>query len=541
MSTTTANYSLVKPAPTDRVDVAVLNGDFDAIDAALGVNGLDITSLGVTPEAEDMSAAVSAAMTTAVSRNKALLLPLGLINIAGDVQIPSGLRMVGCGPGSGFKVMAGSVNEYPLRNGSVGIHDVHLADFEIDGNKSNQSGDPSVNGTPNVLMALLSSTEMPGSNIILERLYGHDSIRLGFVLSNIRGGAIRDCRVENNGRDGISLFDACQRIVIRGNRVLGCNDDHIALDGQNAQISDIVVADNVLTGPGVRSLGKGIRVQAARNVTVTGNVMDSLSEEGIRVNDWAALPVENISITGNTIASSSGRGILVWAGSALYPGGRSTYAHISDVVIADNALSSTGLNAIELRTDHADNELMRVKVRGNIITAAGGDGVVTTTAGSAAVCDVDIDGNTVYGGVGHGVFCNLAKRARVCGNTTYNNGTGGTNTTGVRVITNDLVVCTGNVAYETRSGGSRTQTIGIYIYGQGTATAVLWKDNLAYNMNTGYSAGAIPGLASTDAVFNHTPGVRQPVTGSREGNVALASLMTALDLYGVVINNTTAE
>ena len=35
MSTTTANYSLVKPATTDKVDITVLDADLDTIDTQL--------------------------------------------------------------------------------------------------------------------------------------------------------------------------------------------------------------------------------------------------------------------------------------------------------------------------------------------------------------------------------------------------------------------------------------------------------------------------------------------------------------------------
>lgn len=44
MATTTTNLGLTKPATTDAVDISVINGNMDLIDAALGVSTVTVTA-----------------------------------------------------------------------------------------------------------------------------------------------------------------------------------------------------------------------------------------------------------------------------------------------------------------------------------------------------------------------------------------------------------------------------------------------------------------------------------------------------------------
>lgn len=503
------------------------------------------TKHGVTTSVSGCSTALQSLLNTAASAGFAVYLPPGTYILDTAVGIPAGTHLFGAGPSSVLKLKSAFPTAHPLYNAvTSGFTDVYLHDFAIDGNAAGQSGDQTLNGSPNELLFMSSASGTPGARINVERIYAHDSYRLGIVFQNITDFSIRDCQVANNGRDGITCFDGCKRGVISGNRVKGCNDDHIALNSENGLCENITVTANVLTGPGTRGVGKGVRVLGGRNVTVSANTIDSVCEDGILVADYEGNALSGCSITGNTIRSTgtggsgSKIGIRVHTGySAYHP---TTYSGITDLVVANNTVVSAGGGGIELRTDHATEELARVKVRGNIISSCAGEGIATTTGGTAYVCDVDISDNTCYLNAGHGVFSNLAKRARICGNTTYNNGTGGTNTTGVRVNTDDMVIVTGNMAYETRAGGSRTQTIGIYINGNGTATSVLWKDNLAYNMTTGWSSNSIPGLATLEGAFNKVPVLKQTVTGAKGSNAALGSLLTALSNYGVITDSSSA-
>ena len=61
-------------------------------------------------------------------------------------------------------------------------------------------------------------------------------------------------------------------------------------------------------------------------------------------------------------------------------------------------------------------------------------------------------------------------------------------------------------------------------------------------VSNGNPDGSTLGQDDADKISFHgaTPVVRQTVTGSRGGNAALASLLTALDAIGAIIDNTTA-
>jgi parallel beta-helix repeat protein len=508
----------------------------DDVLRAVDLPYLVASDYGVDTNLSDTGPAINAYLTACATAGKMAYLPAGVYVFSTAIAIPANIHLYGDGPATVLKLAAGFAASHPIYNKvSVGFDNVIIRDLAVDGNAVQQSGDQTLNGTPNEAIGLIPSS---GTNVVVERVHQYDSYRLGIVLSNISGGAIRDCLVENNGRDGISLFNACSNIVIRGNRVSGCNDDHIALDGEVAAMSNIVVADNVIIGPGARGLGKGIRVQGCNGATVTGNVIDGLLENGIIVNDWGAHPVRNVEIVGNSIkgiglsGSGSKAGILLHCGNAVYPSGRSSWAGIYDVIISSNTITNCGGNGIELRTDHADDELVRVKVDNNSISSCLGFGVITTTGSSVNSGDLSVTNNVVYGNAGHGIFAQLSKRLKVCANTSYNNGSAGINTIGIRIVTVDILICTDNSTYETRVGGSRTQTVGIQIVGTG-AVQLLVKSNLAYGMVTGWSYQSFPGAAIQEGFFSTASTTRQsagttasdPATTQALANQLRASLV----------------
>ena len=53
-------------------------------------------------------------------------------------------------------------------------------------------------------------------------------------------------------------------------------------------------------------------------------------------------------------------------------------------------------------------------------------------------------------------------------------------------------------------------------------------------------SGGMVSLAGNFAVNGATPPAKPTVTGSRGGNAALASLLTALASYGLIVDGTTA-
>jgi parallel beta-helix repeat protein len=463
-----------------------------------GLTGtLVATDHGVTTALSDIASALHTLLETAASEGKKVYLPAGTYTLATNLAIPANTHLYGDGPQTIIKLAAKFPVEHPISNASSsGWENVYLHDFVIDGNSAEQEGNQSVNGSPDVLMYLSSASGTPGSNIVVERLIARNSYRLGIVLQNIQGGAVRDCAVENNGRDGITLFNACKRIVIRGNRVKSCNDDHIALDSETGLCEDIIVQGNILTGPGGRKKGKGIRILGGRNISVTGNVIDAVCEIGIYVADCEEQAASFISVVGNAVrstgtegeAGNSKVGILVESGHGAYH--LSHYSGISDVVVADNTVSSAGGTGISLVNAHAGTEeLTRIRVKGNIVSSSGEEGIRV----NPAVASVQIEDNTVYNSVGNGIYVSEAIRVKVTGNTVYNNGSGAVAETnyGIKIVKAEVVMFSGNFAYDSRLTTSRTQEVGVCILSS-TAQAYV-GENLSYNnFLTNYSYNSVP-------------------------------------------------
>mgnify|MGYP001443968856 CR=1 FL=1 len=504
------------------------------------------TEYGVTTDLSNIASALQTLLNTAASAGKRVYLPKGTYNLGSAVAIPAGTHLYGDGMvnGTKIKLIDSFPTQAPFYNAvTSGFSNVYIHDLEIDGNAVGQSGDQTINGNPNVLMFLSSASGTPGSNVIVERVYAHDSFRLGIAFQHIDGGAVRDCVVGPNGRDGVTIY-GCKRIQVRNNRINQCGDDMIGINSETRLCENIVVEGNILTGPSSRNVGKGIRLFGGRNITVFGNTIDSPCEIGIYCATYESFGMSRVTIIGNIITntgtngSSAKQGILVQANRAEYH--TTNYAYITDVIISDNVINSTLGAGIELRSDHTGvDELARIKVRGNNISSCTGEGIKVTYTTSCPVYDTQIVDNTCHNCTGHGIWAVSAKRIKISGNVCYDNGSGGVNTYGIRAESCDIITMVDNLAYETRSGASRTQTVGVQCTSP-LNSAVQVGNNTGYNHASGQvSYNSIPGASTLEGWHGKVSG-QLAATGSRGGNAALASLLTQLAAKGVIIDNTSA-
>ena len=534
-------------AELNRMETGIAEvGDLATI-AGEAVNRMDTSALfgpanGVRADVPNVSTALNMLLARAADEGRRVFLPKGTYSIDSPILIPANTHLFGevgtvLRLNDAFGWSSAIVNKV-----SAGFSNVYIHDIEIDGNYDGQSGDQTINGNPNILMFLSSASGTPGSNVIVERVSARQSYRLGIALQHIDGGAVRDCIVGPNGRDGITIY-GCNRIIVSGNRISSCGDDMIGINSETRLCENIVVTGNILTGPSPRNVGKGIRVLGGRNVNVYGNTIDAPCEIGIYVATWDIYAASQISVIGNTIrnagtnGSSAKNGILVHANNAPYH--LSNYASITDVIVANNIVSAAGGPGIELRSDHTvADELARIKVRGNIISKCAGEGVKVAYTTNCSAYDIQVEDNDCYNNGGHGIWAVSAKRIKISGNTCHDNGTGGTNTRGIRAESCDVVSLVNNIAYESRSGLARTQTVGVDL--ASPVTAVQIGDNIAYNHSVGQISYAnLPGAATSEGWHGKTVG-QLTVTGSRGGNAALADLLTKLALKGVVVDNSTA-
>jgi hypothetical protein len=508
--------------------VVVSDGPIDAQHPDFGVRGDGST---------DDAAALQRAIAAATAAGRPLFVPAGTYAIS-SLSVPTGLELYGDGERTIFKVLGTA--QYPFVNAvTTGWANVYLHDFAVDGNKAAIAGDPDVNGNPDATLMLSSADATPASNIVVERVSVRNAKRLGIVLQNVQGGAVRECIVEDNERDGITLYSNCKRVEITGNRVSRCSDDYIAINSENGTSTghlceQILVARNILVGPGGRNKGKGIMVRGGRALSITGNVIESVSESGIHIANYNTTNTEDVTVSANTIrdtglnGTAAKNGVLLDSNNAIEHAS-STYAAIRRVTIANNTITATRADAIALRNNQStEGQLERVTITGNTITGPTGVGIAIAGSGAQPIVDVTIAGNQVVAATSHGISANAAghKRLWLVGNATVSNGGDGCR---LDTVT-DCAVMSYVTVSNTANGITITNCAGRLAIRPGLATGN--ATNIVYT-----------GLASTqfrESFFSAGDATRPVVSGAKGSNAALASLMTALNGLGLVSDTTSA-
>jgi hypothetical protein len=449
----------------------------------VGGIGLTPQQFGVVGDGTDETAGLQEWLMAAAGG--VAYLPAGVYGFQ-SLAFPSNLELVGAGWNAVLKVV--SAGTYPLYIGA-GIHDVRVRGLQIDGNKANMAGDPDVQGDPRCALIAQGTSGSPCQRIFVEDVYLHDSKRLGIVFQNVVKGAVRDCVVADNDRDGITVYFSSSEIDISGNHISGCSDDYVGLNAEDGTttgntLRQIAVVNNTMKGPGGLAKGKGVAVRGGSDILIAGNVIDSTSEEGIRLTDFNTTALGSVAVVDNVIRNSGQGGssfhmaIFVLAGSS----GTHTagFASVSGVLVADNVIDGPVGEGIVLRSDHAAGELQHVDIRDNTIYNAT-DGIAVGGS-NFAVTDVAVDGNRVRGASGNGIACLAAstasKRVFVNNNRVYNGAA-----MAIRLENVDSGSCLGNMAYDAQ--GSPTQTYGIRVR-NATGTWLIGP-NLAYgNVTANY-------------------------------------------------------
>lgn len=203
----------------------------------------------------------------------------------------------------------------------------------------------------------------------------------------------------SGGTRGINI-DAASKVAV-SNNVLSAPDDYgIVFSGATGTDFSAVVADNIITGG---CSVAGIFMSGAKNISITGNTVNSPGGDGFYVNSDATYYCTAIKISGNTVVDPGDEGIEVEEGSAS--------EHIT--ILGNTILNSTG-RAIEYRGgpffNIADNNI-----------SDGGDYPILVSASSLR------DG-----------------KGRVCGNIVEGDGT----SAGIRINNYNQVLAQGNVVVD---------------------------------------------------------------------------------------------
>ncbi|HKP88575.1 MAG TPA: right-handed parallel beta-helix repeat-containing protein [Thermoleophilaceae bacterium] len=404
-----------------------------------------------------------------------VFLPPGRYAI-GVLDVPSGTDLFGAGFSSVLVVQPSAV-PYPLRI-LPAAEDVHLRDFAVDGNKTaiaaaGQGWDPDrLNGGPAGIV-IADGIASGCRRIYVERLRVFDSFRLGIVFESVVDGAIRDCSIEGNNRDGITLYHDTKNVTVRGNTIVGCADDHIAINSENVEpfghlCEGIVVTENTIVGPSPRGKGPGITVRGGNDVVIANNVIRDVSQAAIKLETFQTAPLTDLVVSANAIHRSGEGGSAEKIGISVHNAG----SHVRGLSIVGNLLRDTRETAIRLHNvkgSPADDDIADVLIAHNSIEGSGQHGVEIVSPG---INDVVVEGNRIKGFAIGGITCmGGAKRVHVSGNAVYR-GAGH----GIRIAGADGGSCDGNQVYDDRSPA--TQTYGIAL--EGLRGVWAFRDNTAW-------------------------------------------------------------
>lgn len=368
----------------------------------------------------------------------------------------------------------------------------------------------------------------------------HDVGGNGVWLGNTStGNKVMFNNITNSGRIGIENFGGSAKNTILGNIIDGCTSMGISMDTSDGSR----IAFNHILNAG----SYGMECAASNKCVYEGNVIITPASHGISVSALTAgASCDDNTFSHNVIDHPGGNGIMCGGSSQ---GAKRLRITGNEIIEPGNGLgNATGIDGVfNLGCENwvvANNTIRWVT---NAVSTSGviinGPGCQVT--GNTFIYETTIGtniGGTAISVPGEGV------NTLVSGNTVIGNGmvhkgvTVNSAATGTMVSTNNIFGTTQAIIDAT--GCDSTVVIsnnnGSLVSGAAftMASAVGGGNKVTTHSYVEYFGGH---KFTGNVGFNGTNPIAQPtVTGSRGGNAALASLVTALASYGLVIDSTTA-
>lgn len=318
-NTNTGNVGIGTNGPICLLDV---NGPIKATNLPFNVKSYGAKGNGstvpadVTAESSAVNSAVTAWLAAAASGNGATLyFPAGTYvlnptNAGLIMNAAVGAHLTICGDGMGTTIIRSSSVSVVLWLGT-GYSHVNIHDLTLDGNATSRTAgqhalifDASYSAIRNV--EILNSGQF-------SMAIGQNSTHTQVVDITVEG-----CHVRNGYADGIN-FGFVDKGIISGNLIDGADDDCIAVGcnylGNQYFATKIVVSGNICrsrTDLGT-AWGRGILILGAQDVTVTGNLIENIKQDGIKIiSENTSYRSTNIMIYGNivkNVAINSGNAI----------------------------------------------------------------------------------------------------------------------------------------------------------------------------------------------------------------------------------------
>lgn len=472
---------------------------------------LDVSNMfGATGNGvSDDTAAIQAALNAVPAGGGGVYLPAGtyIVNPGVGLAPKDKTTLFGDGYSSCIKVANGKNTTGNLLRVSL-LTDVTLRDFRLDGNRANQAAGN------NYGLFLDNCT-----NARVERVLTHGFTGVGFQAYGCTGAAIHGCRSWDNLYHGFEC-EQCRGCTWSGNS--GYDNDRHGLFISPGEVGGTGSIDNMIIGNSFRTndqygIAAGEDAGGLSAYLSTGNI---IAGNDVRANTIYGIQLWKVNgniVTGNAIAGNGAFGVYLYRAAEnqvtgnILTGNCQTADNSYDEImlegfaddathpsryntIAYNTIRSTGTNQARYAVNEANagdgpNTIVYNTTRGTFDTGTiRAQNTATVLSSPAGV--LQVSGGQAIAGANAGID-NAFNILRV-----YSN-----------LANSEIQVASGAGPIAFYTSGSNRMTLG--------------------------AAGAIG--------FYGSSGVTQPtVTGSRGGNAALASLLTALANMGLIVNSSSA-
>jgi len=318
-------------------------------------------------------------------------------------------------------------------------------------------------------------------------------------------------------------------------RVVDTTAVTMALVNAVAELNGMANSGQQLSSPDVSGDGPSNNVQID-----TGDAVDPTGTSG------------GVTLTSGAAGSVSGD-VNLTTGSVSETGGWTGYLNISTGYGAQTNSGNVGITTGNINgvatVSGSIGLLTGTAIGGN--GSSGGINITTgTPSGTGTRGDVTIDGNVTHvkspihveGAVGGPAIIDVVPDPLSNPYTSYYTAstTDATNTTGIWVSSGSADGSGNSGEVDFGSGNSNTGNSGLTYIFSGDATGGGNSGDIQIITGAGTTRGAVKIDGGALSFFGATPHVKPTVSGSRGGNAALASLVSALAQLGLVTDSTTA-
>ena len=281
----------------------------------------------------------------------------------------------------------------------------------------------------------------------------------GIYLTSATNSKVIDCRVEDNDKSSINLYNNSDNNTITGNTCQGSSYYGINLNTS----SNNIIGGNIYYGN-----ARAIYLTSSNNNTVVSNTCQGHSRATINLSIS-----HNNTITGNTCQGNGREGIWISASN--------------NNTVTGNTFSGNGWHGVSV-SNSTNNT-----ITGNTCADNGYNGIYIDTSSQNVITGNQCDDNG-SAGTYHGIYIYRSSYCTIVGNVCANNLVDGINVTGDATTNSDYNTLTGNTC--TGNGDD-----GIEIVGGGDANKNIVITNTLMN-NTG--AALVDNGVGTEVAHNIT-------------------------------------